>query len=216
MEDLTKWSRLLVVGEDITPEQASVVIMRTTGWKLLSSNDHEWQRDVRSCLGLPPEDWWLNHPASVREQFERRIEEFQREIGVLLGLDYLQNHRIMSSWIGGPHGWCDWDGTIGAANYNIGKWPGIEEFYAEWKILAQALPFLTMTAQLVPQEGAQGNAVVECKMSQGKTSLAEGWFPLVAEPIEPNLSILLFRSEGERGVTLARLREAYEHVRRAR
>ena len=47
-------------------------------------------------------------------------------------LEYLSNHRIVSSWIGGPHGWCNWEGNIGCNNYNIGKHPSCKEVYNEW------------------------------------------------------------------------------------
>lgn len=55
----------------------------------------------------------------------------------------------MSCWIGGTHGWCDWDGTIFANSFNVGKWPTVEEVEKDWQAIAAAFPFLDLRSQLL-------------------------------------------------------------------
>lgn len=164
---LPKWPALIVKGERVTEEQAAEIIIRTMGW--LSCNDHEFtnscneilydveipeehkmyydgsNKGVEAKLGLEEKDW---------QKIYAYKEEKEKEVGILEDLCYLENSRVCSSWIGGPHGWCDWDGTIGCNNYNIGKWPTVEEVYKEWKIIAKAFPFLDLRCQLTNHEAS--------------------------------------------------------------
>lgn len=43
---VTKWPRLLVVGDNVTPEQADQILIRTNSWYLFS-NDKGWERTVQ-------------------------------------------------------------------------------------------------------------------------------------------------------------------------
>jgi hypothetical protein len=133
----------------------------------------------------------------------------------VLQLSYLENARIASSWIGGPHGWCDWDGTIGCANYNIGKWPTVEAVTEDWHAIAAAFPYLNLRAQLVPDEGEAESAVVEWQISNGAVSTVEELRDPIVRPGELSAGSLLIRFaavDGERGVSLHRLREALRQV----
>jgi len=134
----------------------------------------------------------------------------------ILNLSYLHNHQIVSSWIGGPHGWCTWDGAIGCAVYNIGKWPTVEAVTADWKTIAAAFPFLELRAQLINDEGEAGFPAVEWRVASGQVELD-------LEPREllrPTLSLddmdivarVLFPG-AERGVSVERLTEALELLR---
>ena len=187
---LPKWPALIVKGEKVTEEQAAEIIIRTSGW--LSCNDHEFanscnevlydakipdehkpyydgiNKGIEAKLGLEEKDW--------REIYAYR-EEKEKELGIIKDLQYLGNDRVCSSWIGGPHGWCDWDGTIECHNYNIGKWPTVEEVYNEWKKIAKAFPFLDLRCQLAnheassPEMDPNPRPVIEFIVKNGKVRM---------------------------------------------
>lgn len=203
--DLTKWPRLLVVGDPVTEEQANEILVRTNQW-WLSTNDHDWERMIYNLMNVQIDQH--NHP---KYQDIRAFEEQHR----VLNLHYLDNARVVSSWIGGPKGWCDWDGTIGCGNYNIGKWPEVSEVLEDWQMIATAFPFLNLRAQLVPDEGEAQHAAVEFTVHAGEVTCTAEPGELITAPTELSartvLSILLPRRE--RGVPFARLKTALEQVR---
>ncbi|WP_106239822.1 hypothetical protein [Nonomuraea fuscirosea] len=123
MIDLTKWPRLLVVGEPVTREQASEILVRTDDW-FLSTNDRAWKAAVEGLAaeyGMPAEPPFSADIETKKSAWAGK-REWRQRVGVLQ-LEYLGNARIASPWIGGPKGWCDWDGRIGCGNYNVGKYP---------------------------------------------------------------------------------------------
>lgn len=136
---LPKWPALTVGGWSVTKEQAAEIILRTTP-QWMSSNNRPWVATVCRILGVPLDphgtgpDW-------------REVERFRTAIGAV-PLSYLHNQQIMTSYVGGPHGWCHWDGTIATRNYNIGKWPTVEGVEADWLELAKAFPYLDLYCQL--------------------------------------------------------------------
>jgi len=125
-----KWPRLLVAGEPITEDQADEVLLRTDSW-YFGCNDQAWTdtlNQVCAEFGRPQEpkgrEGWVAHFHADRA--------WQDKLG-LLHPSYVGNSRIVSAYIGGPHGWCDWDGTIGCSTYNIGKWPSTDEVTEDWE-----------------------------------------------------------------------------------
>lgn len=154
----TKWPRLLVAGDPVTADQAAEIIARTTHWPPYI-NDKAWQQLILSELhriGHPVEP----HRGGEMDAFGnywRAVDAWRRDRGIL-NLSYLHNSRVGSSWIYGPHGWVDWDGTIGAGGWNVGKWPSDEEVTEDWTSIAAAFPYLRLTAQLVENEGEGGLA----------------------------------------------------------
>lgn len=199
--DLTKWPRLLVIGNPITREQANEILIRTDDW-WISTNDREWKRSVESLLAE------FGRPSDESKWNEQ--EAWNESIGVL-DLSYLHNQRIASSWIGGSHGWCDWDGTIQSRNYNIGKWPSAEEVTLDWEKIASAFPYLDLRAQLVPDEGEALKPAIEWHVSSGKVEVVDEPTELLARPTDPQFLALL-TLKGEQGVSLGRLREALAQV----
>lgn len=140
----SKWPGLWIEGDKVTKEQAEEIILRTTNW-YLSSNNKKYIEDVYKFIGI----------YSAGNNFTpidfNKLEKFSKKNKVLQ-LNYLENTQIASRLIGGPHGWCDWNGNIGCKTYNIGKWPSIEEVIEEAKIIAEAFPFLNMTIRLLSDE----------------------------------------------------------------
>ncbi|KPI33345.1 hypothetical protein OV450_1433 [Actinobacteria bacterium OV450] len=208
MDDLTKWPRLLVTGQPVTPEQADEILVRTANPYLLDVNDKEWTATVHAAFRLEPGRYGNATMDSILAVAE--------ELG-LLGLPTLYTSRIASSWIGGPHGWCDWDGTIGCANYNIGKWPDRETLLEEWQRIAAEFPYLDLTAQLLADEGT-GKVVGQWRVLNGQAAEESPGSP-ITHPVELDQDDMFARvllPGGERGVSPQRLETAIERVRQAR
>lgn len=207
MTDLTKWPLLLVSGDRVTEEQANDILIRTNS-PYLGANDKEWVRQVCAEFGVTLTERW-------GDPDWRSQDTAYTALGVL-DLHYLHNSRIVSTWIGGAHGWCDWDGTIGCSNYNIGKWPSVEAVTEDWQTIASRFPFLSLRAQLVPDEGEAPGPVVEWIVDGGQVAMrTDGEFTqITARPLTDGDMMLRFLSPGgERGVSLERLRAALAQVR---
>lgn len=174
-----KWPALIVVGEKVTKDQAAEILVRTASWPV-SSNAHKKDAEFNEAAGFPKEglySWDMNESAEAREARYSQIEARYEELGIVRRLHYLKNSQITSSWIGGPHGWCDWDGNICTHEYNIGKWPSLEDVTEEWEGIAKAFPFLTLRAQVLSTEnvgddsGEMGTPTAEWRVSGGKVEL---------------------------------------------
>lgn len=139
---LPKWPALTVLGTPVTQEQAAEIIIRTNDWGS-SCNDPDWEMTVWQTAGFEIKK---HSPNLIEIPWDSR-HRTEKELRVL-SLNYLCNYRIMSNWIGGTHGWCDWNGDIRSCNYNIGKWPTEQEVLDEWKAIAYHFPFLSLRAQL--------------------------------------------------------------------
>jgi hypothetical protein len=205
--ELSKWPRLLVTGKPVTEKQANEILIRTANPYLLHVNDREWNAAVAGVFGFEPGPHGFWTPESIRTA----AEELR-----CIGPQWLYTSRISSPWIGGPHGWCDWDGTIGCANYNLGKWPNVEDVTADWQRIAEAFPYLDLRAQLVTDEG-EGDLAAEWTVSAGRAVHRD---PAPGDPLLTDMHTLgagdflgrLFIG-GERGVSLPRLRAAVAQVR---
>lgn len=217
MADLTKWPRLIVIGDPVTREQANDILIRTNEWSYFFSNDPVWERAVEAaaavCLGRPVEPDHQGGGDPVTRSARMRdhwgdLRCWRQRIGVL-DLNYLQNAQVMSSLIGGPHGWCDWDGRIGCSNYNIGKWPSEDEVSEDLTAIAKAWPFLRMHVQLIANEG-EGQLVATWAVQGGKAHLVEpiGVMADLQDDVEGMVAALFTQPHRERGVSIERLREA--------
>lgn len=138
---------------------------------------------------LSSDDYQKYSSSKYRERSDIKVARSE-ELGILTDLYYLTNRQIMSSWIGGVHGWCQWDGTIGCQGFNIGKWPTGKDIYDEAVLLAETYPFLEMTIQIMAGESCEiddddvsDHPIFEFKLSEGKVYCME---PEAA--IHPNTS----------------------------
>jgi hypothetical protein len=214
--EMTKWPRLVVVPEKghetVTREQASEILLRTDG-SYFAVNDREWPKLCADLLGIPSE--WKPYPDGGGWWHIpwQGVMAWQESIGAL-ELHYVANSRIMSAWIGGPHGWCDWDGRIGCGTWNIGKWPTAEEVTEDWQKIAAAFPYLDLRAQCIADEG-DGDVAAQWRVTGGKAALVEpiGRLAPPEDLGEADMLLRLFGRDGERGVSLERLTEAMEHVK---
>jgi hypothetical protein len=165
---LPKWPAMTVVGERVTPEQAEDILLVTNNWWHMC-NDHAWEREVYAAVGLS------TNIDRFDSAFLAELQQLCDRLGVL-SLGYLENARIMSAWIGGTKGWCDWNGQIFTNNYNIGKWPSIEDVHDDWVQIATRFPFLNLKCQLWNKEASEEgetHPVVQFDVRDGKVLLRE-------------------------------------------
>lgn len=213
MRDLTKWPRLIVVPEKpepVTRKQANEILLRTNG-PYFSTNDRAWEKAVADVLGIG----MIRREAGGYSYWDMSWQaagEWYQSIGGL-ALYHLTNSRIVSAWIGGPHGWLDWDGAIGCSTWNIGKWPTAKEVTEDWQAIAAAFPYLDLHAQVITDEG-EGEVAAQWRVADGAAALVE---PVRRfEPRELGELDVLMRivgRNGERGVGLERLKEATAQLR---
>jgi hypothetical protein len=212
--ELPKWPGLLVTGKSVTRGQAAEIILRTTDMYFVDSlNDEEWRGIVRRALGI--EDVEDPYNTTSRRPFADR-RKAMKDFRVVPDVEFLHNHRIASSWIGGVHGWCNWDGTIHASNYNIGKWPSLVSVEGDLKEIAKAFPFLDMKVQLLTGEICEEGTKVAVgyTVRGGKVTRLASKKKITAET-DLTVQDLARRFSGtsERGCTEEYLLLAIEHVR---
>lgn len=217
MRDLTKWPRLVVVPdkpEPLSREQANEILIRTCS-PYFFSNDHGWERQVRDILGHPHRDSIEGPSAGNVRAWIDAEREWADSLGIL-DLQYCHNSQIISAWIGGPHGWCDWDGNLGCSTWNIGKWPAHDNVTEDWEKIAAAFPYLDLYVQCITDEG-EGDVAGQWRVTGGKAALVEPVERMeVHELGDAQVLGRMFMPGGERGVTAERLREAVEQIRGGR
>lgn len=206
MSELTKWPRLLVAGDPVTREQANDILIRTNS-RYLDGNDQAWMVQVAAVYGFA-----LDHHGFMDWQPANTAFD---ALGVL-DLGHLANEQVTSTWVGGPHGWCDWDGRIGCNTYNIGQYPTRTQVQDDLDAIAATWPFLRMDVQVVADEG-DGDLLAMWQVDAGTAVLVEPGPRLPANEIdEATLVNRFFTIGAERGVTPDRLREAIAQVRHTR
>lgn len=163
---LPKWPAFIVVGENVTPQQAMEIIIRT-GDMWFGTNDKDWERQLYKAAGIQIETE-SNYLRPVWVSVQRARDKY----GVL-DLEYLKNDQVASCYVGGPKGWCDWHGIIGCNSFNIGKWPGSHDVLNEWKLIAETFPFLTLHCQLLSGEQCEEGIypLVEYFVREGKVMI---------------------------------------------
>jgi len=216
---LPKWCHMVVVGESISTEQAAEILIRTADFTF-TCNDTSWRSKLYSVLNIR-----FDRTKGYLGTDYSKIKEVEKSLNVL-PLKLLQNYQIASNYIGGPHGWCNWDGTIGCHGYNIGNWPTVESVYNEWKLIAKTWPFLKLRCQLWNGENnidydsddsldnyIEQGPVVEFIIEKGCVSLAEPRVLKIDFNMMENKSFPIM-GKPERGCTLQQFREAIDIVKK--
>lgn len=236
---LPKWPALLVKGKDVTKKQAAEIIIRTDrsipNFEY-AGNDRDHAKNLSALFGIPEEfDDGVKYPQEpTKAQKEKRTEEMrtrwasmerlEEKIGKL-NLEYLQNSWIVSSYIGGPHGWCDWDGNVGNCATNIGKWPSVEAVTKDWTLIAEAFPFLDLECQLCnheagyPVENQVNGPVVKFVVKKGTVTVLPqdpSKDTYIVAPRETGIANFMLRLQGgnmcERGISLEDLKAKLEDI----
>jgi hypothetical protein len=215
---LPKWPALIVVGKPVTEQQAMVINVMTDRFSFCS-NDREFEKQIHEVIYGVAASW-----SDLTDELEKKYntkgfnETWDLKDKMIskygpLDLTYLSNSRIVSSWIGGPHGWCNWDGTIGSSNYNIGKYPSVRDVYEDCVKIAEAFPFLEMKIQLMNQEASEDDkpleAVVEYSIKDGIVEMYEPTEILKTPHFGSDSMYERFNNpHAERGCTIEKLKES--------
>lgn len=214
---LPKWPALVVSGKKVTEKQAAEILIRTDGYMpdySYAGNDKYYAAEINEIFGLGATGY-SDGVEEYRNQYAQ-TEELRERMGILPRLGYLANHQIISSWIGGPHGWCNWNGDIFSNNFNIGKWPSVESVAEEWGAIAEAFPFLELRAQLFKGEtGDEDNEpIIEFVVANGKVEITEPGTQLAPPMFDMMGSIMrvLGDSSRERGIPVNSLKVKLQDV----
>lgn len=140
--ELPKWPAIVVTGKKLNLEDTTEIMFRTSSFHL-SSNDSSFERKFYDLFGIKYSDEGGNYIKLDYDSIESVSKFYQ-----LLNLQYLQNNRISSCWVGGPHGWLNWNGDIFCNNFNIGKWPSVEDVAKDWFAILESFPYLIIKCQL--------------------------------------------------------------------
>lgn len=217
---LPKWPGMLVVGDKVTREQAMEILIRTDDLEF-HCNDHDFAKQLmKEVYDVDVEYWQIYaHLSELKKMSFDDIDNFLQNCTepykLVGGLYYLQNSQIVSSWVGGPHGWCDWEGNICSSNYNIGKWPSVESVYKEWTEIAKAFPFLKLRCQLLNEEIYDGapeqRPLIEFQVSDGVVTMSVP-DKLLTAPTPPKFKNF-FNPFAERGCSFSLFKEALDYVK---
>src|SRR5690606_1615893 len=210
---------LMVRGKNIRPEQADLVILRTTSFTGgVSGGGRKVNSMMRRAFGVQSslyDDNWYS-------EWDRAAAE----VGAL-DVHYVHSDRIVSFSAGGPEGWVRWGGQVFCRNMHLlSKWPSVGEVTDDWRQIAHAFPFLELRAQPVADEWDRKYERVESYRPLAAWDVGGGAAELKADPGEP-----LFRPSGltraeeiartyangfppEQGVSERRLRAAVRRCRR--
>lgn len=222
--ELPRWSGLLVVGERVTRRQAAEMIVRTHHLSYIGGNDRQFRAEICEAYGLGKEPEWDSSltPEARQEVFAENLrltEIARRKYHTVLLSNLGLGQRIVSSWVGGPHGWLNWDGTVFSDNYNIGKHPSCGATFEEWAAIAKAFPFLTLKAQLLDREICEEGhrPVVEFHVAAGKVTAHEPQGLLLSpndnmEELYASFADSIRSNTREHGCTLHQLKQALAWV----
>ncbi|NBQ67364.1 MAG: hypothetical protein EBU46_00425 [Nitrosomonadaceae bacterium] len=210
---LPKWPKMAVIGDPVTLEQAAEILIRTQRWSSIRCNDDQWNDAVAEISGYPVDNWRdAPQDSTERQAYFQSLwtkqQAWKDTHRILDSLNYLPNDQIASSYIGGPHGWCSWNGQIGCNDYNIGKWPSVESVFEEWKLIAAAFPFLTLRCQLFSEHenGNAGAPLVQYNVEAGAVTIQEPKKNMLVVELNAERMIDRLRSPvGERGCSIYQL-----------
>lgn len=153
---LPKWPQMRIEGVSVSIDQAKEIIRRTdTFFKSpeWSGNDPSYCKRVMAKLGIPMGHRFGEPNIHEWERLEQWLQEWE-----YVGTNYVKNTWIASSFIYGPHGWCDPNGRISYID-NVGKWPSAEDIFEDWKQLAALFPFLHLICVLMDREECEDGGI---------------------------------------------------------
>lgn len=157
----SKWPMLIVKGNKVTEDQALDIIFRTNNYYIYGNDRNFREQMLRHIYEDISGSKYQEVDKSKKVDHVTRHYYQSTVVGAIehklnvINLEYLNNSRIDTPYIFGRHGWCDWNGNIQCANYNIGKWPQIEEVNDDLLKIAQAFPYLTFKMQLTSCESSE-------------------------------------------------------------
>lgn len=171
---LPKWPQCNISGKAISKEQALEIIRRTDRFFNGSyGNNREFNEKAWKACHMPTD--------MSSSTYWEDLEKWRKKWGVV-ETEYIFNSWISCCWVGGVHGWCHPDGTIGFRN-NIGKWPEVSDVISDFEILGREFPFLNLTVSLMDNEEDEATCtLVSMTLKDGKVEIIN---PIPIENIEP-------------------------------
>lgn len=201
--NLPKWSRMVIIGDKVSSDQAAEIILRTSDLEFMC-DDHIWRQQLHRELCILPETT-KDHWYSININKLRNIE---KSLGII-DLYFLRNYRIASNDI---HGWCSWDGIIGG-DYIIGKYPNASIIFGEWKDIAINWPFIKLKCQLWNDDDDDENYYpsipkpgIEFIIENGTVSIIEP--KLILEYFHDSSAANIYIPNRERGCTFDMYKKA--------
>lgn len=214
--NLPKWPALTVVGKKVTGRQAAEILIRTDDYMpdyTWGGNDRDHAKALNDLFGVSV--FAYDMPDSDRQKRYDKIRALRQSMGIL-DLEYLDNSMIVSAWVGGPKGWCDWNGTIFCNYFNVGKWPSVEAVAEDWSKIAEAFPFLDLRSQLYSGETSESDSVpvVEFTVKNGAATVTEPESEIVPVKFLNDMAIInrFTAPFTEHGISIEELREKLELV----
>lgn len=208
---LPKWPRLMVRGKNIRPEQADLVILRTTSFAGgLTTGNRKAQGVLRRTFGTTA--------TSSSDEFWDQWDKAATELGAL-DLQYVWNDHLASHHIDGAHGWVSWGGQVFSRGMGLmSKWPTVGEATGEWRQIAHAFPFLELKAQLVEEQWDENYERVIAHRPLVTWSVGGGAVELHQDPGTPMFPPLeeTATEQFDRRFVNGRPRETSVHKRRLR
>lgn len=207
---LPKWPAMVVMGDPITPLQAAEILIRTD----THLPDFEYAGNDKIYAQQMSDIFDITFPKKPDTYFWENMDALRDKLKII-PLEYLNNSRIISAWVGGPRGWCNWNGQIFCDNYNIGKWPDVEIIARDWSQISQAFPFLKLTCVLYNGETCEYDktAVVQYDVSGGQVTVKRPDPNLIiAQPRDDEFDAAdfvlnhVYSNRGERGIAVEQLK----------
>lgn len=202
---LPKWPGMIVEGDPVTPDLAAEIIIRTDSQLpdfTYAGNDPELCHQLNDIFSVP-------HAGIDTDKLWKLRDKLH-----MVPVGYLCNDRIVSSWVGGPHGWVNWNGFVGSRNYNIGKWPDVDSVLKEWQAIATAFPSLKLTCWLYSKETCEpdNTAIVQFDIVSG-TATAHLPDREPQNPVfeTPDYSSMLYRNR-ESGISVSSLKDKLTQI----
>jgi hypothetical protein len=183
---LPKWPQMIVWGTPISEDKALEIIRRTDSFFVWGGgNSREFNKRLRARLGMPKDYLDMSDDELEADNWFERAERTDswRERWGYIDTEYVHNSWISCAFVGGPHGWCHPDGTIGYCD-NVGKWPSCDAVLADWQKLAGEFPFLDMHAVLMSGESCEEDSLPVCgfRIEDGSVSTFDPLLPGVNIP----------------------------------
>lgn len=179
---LPKWPQLMIVGDRVTESQAKEIIFRTDsflhsvfGDRCSNNTGFEAQYRNRAKLNLERFHHTDLSFKSGNWSAITRIDELVKEWVGAIELAYIPSRFAASAFVFGPNGFCSPTGEI-FHQYNVGKWPSVEDVYNDFVAIAEAFPYIKLKAALYDKEHSEDGphrAVVCFEMENGKVTMSD-------------------------------------------
>jgi hypothetical protein len=211
---LPKWPGIIVEGKNVDAKLAAEILIRTDGYLpdfSYCGNDRQHARELNALFGIEPPDAVTSN---THENYWKARDFLAKTLGKI-DLSYFDNHQIVSSWIGGPHGWISWNGQVGCNTYNVGKHPSCDELIEDWKKIAKAFPTLDLTCWVhdkeIGEEGAKPALRIRVKGGKAKAFVQQEGDPMPglspsSDTVHTFIANFTTNLRREQGITTAELK----------